>query len=199
MNNYCTPTIFYRFSIITYIKFPFYFSFLYQKKQIAPDSSLFVRKNPGQPRDQFSIVYMSETVEYHQPSNHRYNLFKHYGCKPFISQPEPTSCKDNALGQITTHNKTHKSTQSYQIGIQQITFYFINLICENLCCLRYLRAFETALSRGLLLFFLKPPGIHSIVMGYFAVHLVGLRRFHVFHKLSRYTRPQRIRWNLGFA
>jgi hypothetical protein len=39
-----------------------------------------------------------------------------------------------------------KSTQSYQIEIQQITFYFTNLICENLCCLRYLRAFDTATS-----------------------------------------------------
>ena len=40
--------------------------------------------------------------------------------------------------------KMRKSTQSYQIGIQQITFWFTNLICENLCCLRYLRAFDTA-------------------------------------------------------
>jgi len=199
MNNYCTPTIFYRFSITAYIKFPFYFGFLYQKKQIAPDSSSFRRKNPGQPYDQFSIVYMSETVEYHQPSNHRYNLFKQYGCKPFIYQPKATSCKDNALGQITTHYKTHKSTQSYQIGTPQITFYFTNLICENLCCLRYLRAFETASSRGSLLFFFKPTGIHSVVMRYFAVHFVGLRRLHVLHKLSRHTRPQRIRWNFGFA
>ena len=199
MNNYCTPTIFYRFSISAYIKFPFYFSFLYQKKQITPDSSSFRRKNPGQPYDQFSIVLMSEKIECHQLSTNPYNLLMHDGCKPFISQPKATSCKNNALGQITTNNKTHKSTQSYQIGIQQITFYFTNLICENLCCLRYLRAFETALSRGLLLFFFKPTGIHSVVMRYFAVHFVGLRRLHVLHKLSRHTRPQRIRWNFGFA
>ncbi len=37
-----------------------------------------------------------------------------------------------------------KLTQSYQNGIQQIISYFTNLICENLCCLRYLRAFDTA-------------------------------------------------------
>jgi len=41
----------------------------------------------------------------------------------------------------------HKLTQSYQIGIQQITCWFTNLICENLCCLRYLRAFDTATCR----------------------------------------------------
>jgi len=33
-----------------------------------------------------------------------------------------------------------KLTQSYRIEIQQITFYFANLLCENLC---YLRAFDT--------------------------------------------------------
>jgi hypothetical protein len=37
-----------------------------------------------------------------------------------------------------------KLTQSYQIGIQQITFCFTNLICENLWCLRHLRAFDAA-------------------------------------------------------
>jgi hypothetical protein len=36
-----------------------------------------------------------------------------------------------------------KITQSYQIRIQGVTFSFTNLICENLCCLRYLRAFDT--------------------------------------------------------
>ena len=36
-----------------------------------------------------------------------------------------------------------KITQSYQIRIQGITFSFTNLICENLCRLRYLRAFDT--------------------------------------------------------
>ena len=168
-------------------------------KQIAPDLSSFRRKNPGQPYDQFSIVHMSETVEYHQPSNYRYNPLMHDGCKPFISQPKATSCKNNALGQITTHNKIHKSTQSYQIGTPQITFYFTNLICENLCCLRYLHAFETTSPRGLLLFFFKPTGIHGVVMRYFAVHFVGLRGLHVFHKLCRHTRPQGIWWNLGFA
>jgi len=168
-------------------------------KQIAPDSSSFRRKNPGQPYNQFSIVYMFETVECNQPSTNPYNLLMPDGCKPFISQPKATSCKNNALGQITTNNKTHKSTQSYQIGIQQMTFYFTNLICENLCCLRYLHAFETTSPRGLLLFFFKPTGIHGVVMRYFAVHFVGLRRLYVFHKLSRNTRPQGIRWNLGFA
>jgi len=44
-----------------------------------------------------------------------------------------------------TQIKMRKLTQSYQIGIQQITFYFTNLICENLCCLRYLRAFDTVI------------------------------------------------------
>ena len=29
-----------------------------------------------------------------------------------------------------------KLTQSYQLGILQIIFWFTNLICENLCCLR---------------------------------------------------------------
>jgi len=37
-----------------------------------------------------------------------------------------------------------KLTQSYQIEIQTTTFYFTNLICENLCWLCYLRAFDTA-------------------------------------------------------
>ena len=142
---------------------------------------------------------MSEKIECNQPSTNPYNLLMHDGCKPFISQPKATSCKNKALGQITTNNKTHKSTQSYQIGIQQMTFYFTNLICENLCCLRYLHAFETTSPRGLLLFFFKPTGIHGVVMRYFAVHFVGLRRLYVFHKLSRNTRPQGIRWNLGFA
>jgi len=36
-----------------------------------------------------------------------------------------------------------KLTQSYEIEILQIIFYFTNLICENLCYLRYLRAFDT--------------------------------------------------------
>jgi len=36
-----------------------------------------------------------------------------------------------------------KLTQLYRIEIQQIIFYFTNLICENLCCLCYLRAFDT--------------------------------------------------------
>jgi hypothetical protein len=45
--------------------------------------------------------------------------------------------------------KMRKLMQSYQIEIQQTTFYFTNLICENLWCLRHLRAYDTATFCGL--------------------------------------------------